>query len=188
MTNVNVENRDGFNMDCVDDEYLLFFQLNRILWCIRKNVHYYATGNSAVCDLFFIQSNSSIREILQKLVLTEKIIKFNLNAIINNTNNHRLRSARIDKDRDLDLIVPRICAQYELIITNIRSIKSYIDAEAVNRNKTAELSGYILKIAGTCREIVRKTQRLHEIVRITDAMIDPPMARCGIPELDALND
>ena len=190
MTTLTASSLFGFTVERIGDEDRLRRKLNRILERIQKEARICVHDPSQLVDLPFDtiinEANNSLQEISKKLVFSDARLQRSF-AIVNQVLNNDSQRNRIDTEHTLDLLVPCILGITEQIIVFVRSVRLEVEAQNINRLSISESICLLSQIENQLSDIFSKTQKLHELVRISDAMVEPPKAVCGIPELDALN-
>ncbi len=190
MTTLTASSLFGFTVERIGDEDRLRRKLNRILERIQKEARICVLDPSQLVDLQFDtiinEANNSLQEISKKLVFSDARLQRSF-AIVNQVLNNDSQRNRIDTEHTLDLLVPCILGITEQIIVFVRSVRLEVEAQNINRLSISESICLLSQIENQLSDIFSKTQKLHELVRISDAMVEPPKAVCGIPELDALN-
>ncbi|WP_288594530.1 hypothetical protein [uncultured Sutterella sp.] len=190
MTTLTASSLFGFTVERIGDEDRLRRKLNRILERIQKEARLCVLYPAQLVDLQFDtiinEANNSLQEISKKIVFSDARLQHSF-SIVNQVLNNDSQRNRIDPEHTLDLLVPCILGITEQIIVFVRSVRFEIEAQNINRLSISESICLLSQIENQLSDIFSKTQKLHEIVRISDAMVEPPKAVCGIPELDALN-
>lgn len=190
MTTLTASSLFGFTVERIGDEDRLRRKLNRILERIQKEARICVLDPAQLVDLQFDtiinEANNSLQEISKKLVFSDARLQYSF-AIVNQVLNNDSERNRIDPEHTLDLLVPCILGITEQIIVFVRSVRLEVETQNINRLSIPESICLLSQIENQLSDIFSKTQKLHEIVRIADAMVEPHKAVCGIPELDVLN-
>ena len=190
MTTLTASSLFGFTVERIGDEDRLRRKLNGILERIQKEARICVLDPSQLVDLQFDtiinEANNSLQEISKKLVFSDARLQRSF-AIVNQVLNNDSQRNRIDTEHTLDLLVPCILGITEQIIVFVRSVRLEVEAQNINRLSISESICLLSQIENQLSDIFSKTQKLHELVRISDAMVEPPKAVCGTPELVALN-